>query len=123
MNQFGGRLQEGNRGRRTIVERFRELERRDLHIGGRSVRLRYRQQHGTHGRNGARHHTRICVEMLSHGMRRIGVSASMVEIETVERAGRNTDANRQDREQHDYVPDGKPVLFASKQIRSPPHLG
>ncbi len=105
MDRFGGRLQERYRGRRTIVERFRELERRDLHVDGRSVRLRYREQHGAHDRDGARHHKRICVEMLSHGMRRIGVSARMVEIETVEHAGRNTDANREDGEQHHYLPD------------------
>ena len=105
MDRFGGRLQEGNRGRRPIVERFRELERRDLHIDGRSVWLSYREQHGARARDGARHNKRICVEMLSHGVRRILVNARMVEVETVEHAGRNTDANRQDREQHEYMPD------------------
>ncbi len=67
--------------------------------------LCHREQHGAHDRDGARYNKRICVEMLSYRMRRIGVSARMVEIETVEHAGRNTDANRQDGDQHDYMPD------------------
>jgi hypothetical protein len=94
MDRLGGRLQDGNRGRRTIVERFCEFERRDLHVDGRRVWLCYREQSSAHDRDGARHNKRICVEMLSHGVRRILMNGRMVEIETVEHAGRNADANR-----------------------------
>ncbi len=60
--------------------------------------------------------------MLSHRMRLSRLDASVVEIETVEGAGRNADGNREYGEQYYDIPARKPTAFATKQIRFPHHL-
>lgn len=45
----------------------------------------------------------VCGKMLSHGMRRIGLDAGMVEREAVECAGRNADGNREHGQQYNQI--------------------
>ena len=122
MNGLRGQLQEGNRGRRTVVKGLRNIERADLRFYGWSMRRRHRKQYGAQVGDGLRHNNGIRRKMLSHRMRRIRLDARTVEIEAVENAGGHADGNREDGEQHYQVSAREPAASATKQIGFPPHL-
>jgi len=87
-----------------------------LHFDRRSMWRHHRKQEHAQVGDGIRQNYRVRGKMLPHGMRRIRLDARMIEIDTVERAGRNAEGNREDGEQHYYTPTPKPGFFAITQL-------
>ena len=100
---MGSQLQEGERGRRTVVQRFREFDGAGAWFGWRSMGCRHRKQHGTQIRDRIRQNKRICRKVLPHRMRLISLDVGIIEKSAVKSAGGNADGNRENGEQRHYM--------------------